>query len=221
MASIAAATVRPARRVKGTVGLAGDKSISHRYALLAALANGQTTIARYSQGADCAATLDCLRRLGVEIHTQRNQDRGLTVQIEGRGLRGLAGPREALDAQNSGTTMRLLSGVVAAHTFTTTVQGDESLTRRPMGRVIAPLELMGARIESRDKKPPLTIHGAQLKGIRYQPEVPSAQIKSAVLLAGLQADGTTIVDETVATRNHTQPALRALGATVRVNRTGV
>jgi 3-phosphoshikimate 1-carboxyvinyltransferase len=219
MASIAEATVRPARRVKGTVRLAGDKSISHRYALLAALASGRTTITRYSQGADCAATLDCLRRLGVEIRTDRSEDRGLAVQIEGRGLRGLIAPRGALDARNSGTTMRLLSGVVAAHSFTTTVEGDDSLTRRPMGRVIAPLELMGARIESRDKKPPLTIHGAQLRAIRYQPEVPSAQIKSAVLLAGLQADGSTTVDEPVATRNHTELALRAFGATVHVRGT--
>ena len=184
MASIAATTVRPARRIKGTVGLAGDKSISHRYALLAALATGRSTIAQYSLGADCAATLDCLAAAGVDIRRTRSADGGLTVDIEGRGLRGLRAPASPLDARNSGTTMRLLSGVLAAHPFTSVVVGDASLTKRPMGRVIVPLELMGARIESHDKKPPLTIHGAALKGIRYRTEVPSAQIKSAVLLAG-------------------------------------
>lgn len=217
MASIAATTVRPARRIHGTVGLAGDKSISHRYALLAALATGRTTIAQYSLGADCAATLDCLAAAGVEIHRTRSADRGLTVEIEGRGLRGLRAAATPLDAQNSGTTMRLLSGVVAAHAFTSVLTGDASLRNRPMGRVIVPLELMGARIESRDNKPPLTIHGSTLKGIRYRTEVPSAQVKSAVLLAGLQAEGTTIVEESAATRNHTELALRAFGATVRVS----
>jgi 3-phosphoshikimate 1-carboxyvinyltransferase len=216
MASIAATTVRPARRIKGTVGLAGDKSISHRYALLAALATGRTTIAQYSLGADCAATLDCLAAAGVDIHRTRSADRGLTVEIEGRGLRGLRAAATPLDAQNSGTTMRLLSGVVAAHSFTSVLTGDASLQNRPMGRVIVPLELMGARIESHNKKPPLTIHGNALKGIRYRTEVPSAQAKSAVLLAGLQAEGTTIVEESAATRNHTELALRAFGATVHV-----
>ncbi len=220
MASIAAATVRPARHVKGRVGLAGDKSISHRYALLAALATGGTTIAQYSQGADCAATLDCLQHAGVDVQT-RVHDGSLTVKIVGRGLRGLQAPTRPLDAQNSGTTMRLLSGVLAAHTFVSTVKGDESLTRRPMGRVIVPLELMGARIESHEKKPPLTIHGGRLNGITYRPEVPSAQIKSAVMLAGLQSEGTTVVQEPLATRNHTELALRAFGATVRVDGTAV
>jgi 3-phosphoshikimate 1-carboxyvinyltransferase len=220
MASIAAATVRPARRVKGRVGLAGDKSISHRYALLAALANGRTTISRYSQGADCASTLDCLRRAGIDAQARASNGH-LTVEIVGRGLRGLQAPSRSLDAQNSGTTMRLLSGVLAAHSFQSTIKGDDSLTRRPMGRVIVPLELMGARIESHDQKPPLTIHGARLNGITYQPEVPSAQIKSAVMLAGLQSEGTTTVVEPTATRNHTELALRAFGATVHVNGTSI
>jgi 3-phosphoshikimate 1-carboxyvinyltransferase len=217
MASIAAATVRPARRVRGTVGLAGDKSISHRYALLAALADGRSTISRYSLGADCCATLDCLQRTGVDVNRTRTADRGLTVEIAGRGLRGLRAPGVTLDAQNSGTTMRLLAGVLAAQPFSSTIKGDESLSRRPMGRVIVPLELMGARVESHHHKPPLTIHGSALRGIRHRTEVPSAQVKSAVLLAGLQADGTTIVEEPVATRNHTELALRAFGATVRVD----
>ena len=149
---------------------------------------------------------------GVDVRRTRSADGGLTVEIEGRGLRGLRAPASPLDARNSGTTMRLLSGVLAAHPFTSVLIGDASLTRRPMGRVIVPLELMGARIESHDRKPPLTIHGAALKGIRYRTEVPSAQIKSAVLLAGLQAEGTTIVEESAATRNHTELALRAFGA---------
>jgi 3-phosphoshikimate 1-carboxyvinyltransferase len=214
MASIAAATVRPARRVQGTVRLAGDKSISHRYALLGALATGRTTIYRYSEGADCAATLACLRGAGVEVETTRTPETGLSVRIVGRGLRGLRRPDVALDAQNSGTTMRLLSGVLAAHPFTSVLQGDASLTKRPMGRIIVPLEQMGARIESRDRKPPLTIHGRDLTAIRYQTEVPSAQVKSAILLAGLQAEGTTIVRESAATRNHTELALRAFGVEV-------
>ena len=217
MASIAATTVRPARRVKGTVGLAGDKSISHRYALIGALATGRSTIHQYSLGADCAATLDCLAAAGVEIRRQRSPDRGLTVEINGRGLRGLRTAGVPLDAQNSGTTMRLLSGMLAAHSFTSVLTGDTSLTNRPMARVIVPLELMGARIDSRDGKPPLTIHGNSLKGIRYRTEVPSAQVKSAVMLAGLQSDGTTIVEESAATRNHTELALRAFGATVHTN----
>jgi 3-phosphoshikimate 1-carboxyvinyltransferase len=217
MASIAATTVRPARRVRGTVGLAGDKSISHRYALLAALASGRTTIHQYSLGADCAATLDCLMAAGVEVAKTRSPDRGLTVEITGRGLRGLRAPAAPLDAQNSGTTMRLMSGVLAAHPFTSVLMGDASLTKRPMGRVIVPLEQMGARIESHDRKPPLTIHGAALRGIHYQTEVPSAQVKSAILLAGLQAVGLTAVQEAAATRNHTELALRAFGATVTIH----
>jgi 3-phosphoshikimate 1-carboxyvinyltransferase len=216
MASIAATTVRPARTFKGTVGLAGDKSISHRYALLSALATGRSTIRQYSRGADCAATLDCLAGAGVQVRRTITADAGLIVEIDGRGLRGLRAASAPLDAQNSGTTMRLLSGILAAHPFTSVVAGDPSLTRRPMGRVIVPLELMGARIEAHDKRPPLTIHGASLRGIRYRTEVPSAQVKSAVLLAGLQAEGTTIVEESASTRNHTELALRAFGATVHV-----
>ena len=216
MASIAATTVRPARRITGTVGLAGDKSISHRYALLAGLAAGRTAIHQYSLGADCAATLDCLRGAGVEITKSRSPEGGLSIEIAGRGLRGLRAPAAPLDARNSGTTIRLLSGVLAAHPFASVVTGDASLTKRPMGRVIAPLELMGARIDSQDGRPPLRVHGGGLRGIRYRTEVPSAQVKSAILLAGLQAEGTTVVEESAATRNHTELALRAFGATVTV-----
>ncbi len=221
MPSVAAATVSPARRLRGRVRLAGDKSISHRYALLAALARGRTRIAGYSSGADCAATLECLRGLGVAVRTGQEADRTLTIDIAGAGPSGLQRPATALDARNSGTTMRLLAGVVAAQPFVATITGDESLSRRPMRRVIEPLERMGAQIESRDGFPPLRIRGAALHGIDYQPPVPSAQIKSAVLLAGLQARGTTTLRESMPTRNHTELALRAFGARVEVDGTCV
>ena len=220
MASIAAATVRPARRVRGRVRLAGDKSISHRYALLAALATGRSTIKRYAPGVDCAATLSCLRGLGVEIATSRSSSErdGPVVEIVGRGLRGLDAPQGPLDAQNSGTTTRLLAGVLAAHSFVSTLIGDQSLSRRPMRRVIEPLEHMGARIESNQNRLPLTIHGGRLHPITYAPDVASAQIKSAVLLAGLQAEGRTRVHEPAPTRNHSELALRAFGAKVETTK---
>jgi 3-phosphoshikimate 1-carboxyvinyltransferase len=226
MPSVAAATVKPARRVKGRVHLSGDKSISHRYAMLAALAQGRSTIERYSSGADCAATLECLRNLGVDIQTRRWFDGSLTVKVMGRGLRGLQFPGATfvLDAQNSGTTMRLLAGVLAGQPFMSRITGDESLRRRPMRRVAEPLELMGAVIASEDGYPPLVIHGTNLElfhGITYDTPVPSAQIKSAVLLAGLQARGTTVVREPVATRNHTELALRAFGAEVKTEDTRI
>jgi 3-phosphoshikimate 1-carboxyvinyltransferase len=221
MPSLAAATVKPARRVKGRVRLAGDKSISHRYAMLAALAVGPSTIDRYSSGADCASTLGCLRALGVDIRTRRLADDALTVDVLGRGPRGLRQPDAVLDAQNSGTTMRLLSGILAAHPFVSSMSGDRSLSSRPMGRIIEPLERMGARVESSNGKPPLTIHGADLSAITYRTPVPSAQIKSAVILAGLHASGTTVVTESVLTRNHTELALRAFGARVTVDGSSV
>jgi 3-phosphoshikimate 1-carboxyvinyltransferase len=201
--------------------MGGDKSISHRYALLAALASGRSTIESYSSGADCAATLECLRKAGVDVRARRTPASSITVEIGGRGLRGLLAPASALDAQNSGTTMRLLSGVLAAHPFASTIQGDQSLTRRPMGRVIEPLEQMGARIESRGGCPPLAIRGAALRAIAYKTPVPSAQVKGAILLAGLQAEGTTVVSESVPSRNHTELALRAFGAEVSIDGTAV
>jgi 3-phosphoshikimate 1-carboxyvinyltransferase len=208
-------TVRPAARAAGRVRVPGDKSISHRYALLAAIADGRSAISGYSQGADCAATLDCLRRLGVSIHAEGPA----TIVIDGRGLRGLRSPGAPLDAANSGTTMRLLSGIVAAHPFRTVIGGDDSLQRRPMRRIIEPLTRMGARIASTDGRPPLTIDGADLHEIAYTPEVPSAQVKSGVLLAGLHASGRTSVLEPVPTRDHTERALHAFG--VQVERSGL
>ena len=207
-----AAVVRPAATVSGRIRVPGDKSISHRYALLAALAEGRTHISNYSPGADCAATLDCLRRLGIEIRRQTH-----TIEITGRGFRGFVPSPAPLDAANSGTTMRLLAGVVAAQPFRTTIGGDESLSRRPMRRVIEPLTRMGARIEAVDGRPPLTVHGADLQGIRYQPEVPSAQVKSALLLAGIQARGLTTVSEPAPTRDHTERALTAFGVDVNID----
>ena len=208
-APIDAALVRPAERASGSVQVPGDKSISHRYALFGAIADGPTHISGYSSGADCAATLACLRALGVPI-----QKRGADVEITGRGLHGLTAASGPVDAANSGTTMRLLSGLAAAHPFRTTIVGDASLTRRPMRRVIAPLTEMGATIHSDDGRPPLTIEGASLQGITYRPDVPSAQVKSSVLLAGLHASGQTVVVEPAATRDHTERALTAFGVTL-------
>jgi 3-phosphoshikimate 1-carboxyvinyltransferase len=211
MSSTAAVTVRPTARVRGRVRLPGDKSISHRYALLAALADGRSTIHGYSTGADCASTLACLAALGVRIDRQAG-DHGPVVRVEGRGLGGLRVPAATLDTGNSGSTMRMLAGVLAAHPFEATIDGDASLRRRPMRRIIAPLEQMGARISGDEGRPPITIHGTSaVRPLDFQPEVPSAQVKSAVLFAGLHAQGTTRVLERVPTRDHTERALEAFG----------
>ena len=210
--------VRPAGRVRGRVRPPGDKSISHRYALLAAIADGVSTVHGYSTGADCASTLRCLRGLGVRIEeTGRDPVAGIGVRIEGRGIRGLTAPAATLDAGNSGSTIRMLAGILAAHPFSTSVTGDESLQRRPMRRIIVPLERMGARISSSDGRPPLTIVGSRdLKAIDFEPDVPSAQVKSAVLLAGLHAAGVTRVLEPLPTRDHTERALDAFGVKVAI-----
>jgi 3-phosphoshikimate 1-carboxyvinyltransferase len=208
-----AATIAPARRLRGRLRVPGDKSIAHRYALLAALADGHSTLTGFAPGADCRSTLACLRNLGVEM------DEGPegTVTLLGRGFGQLRSAAAPLDAGNSGTTMRLLAGVLAGHPFASTLVGDASLSRRPMRRVMAPLERMGARIDATDGHPPLTIHGTPLHGISHQPDTPSAQVKSAVLLAGLHAEGTTSVAEPAATRDHTERALTAFGGLVSVN----
>jgi 3-phosphoshikimate 1-carboxyvinyltransferase len=197
--------------LRGVVELPGDKSISHRYGIIAAVAEGHTRIVNYSTAADCRSTLRCLERLGVEIKIGRERD----VEITGTGLSGLKGPRRALDAENSGSTMRMLAGVLAGQTFTSTLTGDSSLRRRPMRRVIEPLRAMGAEITSRDGDvAPLEIRGGNLRAIDYSLPVPSAQVKSAILLAGLYADGVTTVREAVRTRDHTELALREFGARV-------
>jgi 3-phosphoshikimate 1-carboxyvinyltransferase len=209
--------MHPARRVAGSLSVPGDKSISHRYALLAALATGRSTLRQYAPGGDCASTLACLDSLGVEIERSAGAaDTAPTVSITGRGLRGLVAPAGPLDCGNSGSTMRMLAGVVAAHRFVSILGGDRSLSRRPMRRVMTPLTKMGALIEAADgDRPPLRIQGRDLDGIDYEPDVPSAQVKSAVLLAGLQARGWSRVTEQTPTRDHTERALAAFGATVQ------
>ena len=207
-----AATVRPARSLHGRLAVPGDKSIAHRYALFAALAHGPSVLHNFAPGADCRSTLNCLRRLGVSIE----EGPAGTVSLLGRGLGQLRSPAGPLDAGNSGTTMRLLSGVLAGHAFSSTLVGDASLSRRPMRRVIEPLERMGARLEAVDGHPPLTVHGARLHPIAFQSPTPSAQVKSAVLLAGLHAEGVTSVTEPASTRDHTERALAAFGGACAV-----
>ncbi len=188
----------------------GDKSISHRYAILAALAEGRSEIQHFSTAQDCRRTLDCLRRLGVPMEVE-----GDRVRITGVGLGGLRRARRALDAGNSGTTLRLLAGVLAGQPFTSTLTGDDSLRRRPMRRVIEPLARMGAHICAReDEFAPLEIRGGPLQPIDYTLPIPSAQVKSAILLAGLYAGGATTVVETVRTRDHTELALAEFGARI-------
>ena len=206
--------ISPARNLSGAILLPGDKSISHRYAMLAAIATGTTRIANYSTGADCQSTLGCVQALGAAVERQDGQ-----VLIHGQGLDGLHQPAGALDAGNSGSTIRMLAGILAAQRFPTCIGGDESLSRRPMARIIQPLSEMGASIEARDGRfPPLAIHGRPLHGIDYTLPVPSAQVKSCVLLAGLYADGETTVHEPVRTRDHTEIALREFGADVEMVR---
>ena len=199
--------VSPAKAIDGILTVPGDKSISHRYAMLAGIAEGSSTITNYSTGADCQSTLDAMAALGSAI--ERKDGR---VVIHGGSLRQ---PRGDLDAGNSGSTIRMLSGILAAQPFTTRIGGDESLSRRPMERIILPLGQMGASIEARDGRyPPLTIHGRPLHGIDYTLPVASAQVKSCVLLAGLFAQGDTIVRESVRTRDHTEIALKEFGAEI-------
>ena len=211
--------VSPARAVTGVLRVPGDKSISHRYALLAAIADGPSTVSNYAPGADCASTLACLASLGAIVSRTPTPDDGdpPIVTIQGRGLRGLVRPSGPLDCGNSGSTMRMLGGVIAAHPFVSTLIGDASLSRRPMRRMIGPLTQMGATVTAGPgDRPPVVIHGGSLAGIHFAPDTPSAQVKSAVLLAGLQASGETRVSEPASTRDHTERALAAFGATVAI-----
>ena len=183
--------------------------------MLAAIADGPSTVQGYSTGGDCASTIRCLRALGVSIEETGRDASGLGIRVTGRGIRGLAAPRGPLDAGNSGSTMRMLSGILAAHPFRSEITGDASLNRRPMRRIVVPLERMGARLSAPDGHPPLTIEGSDgLRAIDFQTEVPSAQVKSAVLLAGLHADGVTRITEAVQTRDHTERGLHAFGVNV-------
>lgn len=197
----------PAARLCGIVVLPGDKSISHRYAMLAALAGGRTTLHRYAPGRDCRSTLDCLAALGAGVDHEAE-----AVRIEGRGIGRLTAPVDPLDAGNSGSTMRMLAGILAGHPFRSVLDGDRSLRQRPMRRIADPLTRMGARIETREGRAPLVIDGGPLRAITFEPEVPSAQVKTAVLLAGLHAEGDTTVIEPAPTRDHTERALAAFGA---------
>ena len=211
---MSARIVRPAEGLVGSARLPGDKSISHRLAILGAIAQGPTELVNYSPGRDCASTLDCLRALGVRI-TLEDAGGAPKVTLEGRGLGGLEPPAGELDAGNSGSTLRMLAGVLAAHPFESVLTGDASLRRRPVRRVIEPLEQMGATLEAREGEfPPLRIRGTSLKPIDYVMPVASAQVKTAVLLAGLHAPGTTSVEEPMRTRDHTEIALEAFGASV-------
>jgi 3-phosphoshikimate 1-carboxyvinyltransferase len=202
--------ISPAKPFRGVLTVPGDKSISHRCAILAALAEGTSEIFNFSPAADCESTLKCLRALGVKI-----EEKGSGIIVEGKGLAGWHAPRKKLDAGNSGTTIRLLTGALAGQSFASELTGDSSLQRRPMRRVMEPLRQMGAKIEARNGDfAPLKIHGGALHAIEYTPTIPSAQVKSAVLLGGLFAEGETVVHEPVHTRDHTELALREMGAAI-------
>ncbi len=200
-------------RLKGEVSVPGDKSISHRSVMLGSIAKGTTEITNYLQGADCLSTIACFRRMGISI-----ENNGSTVLVHGNGLRGLKAPGSApLDCGNSGTTTRLISGILAPQNFSVTLTGDASIQKRPMKRVIEPLSQMGADITSVKGNgcAPLAIHGKPLHGIHYISPVASAQVKSAILLAGLYAEGETRVTEPSISRNHTELMLKGFGADVR------
>ena len=208
--------IRPARNLLGSIRVPGDKSISHRYAMLAALAPGRSRFENYSPGADCNSTLGCVRALGCNVEREESG----AVVIDGLGPQ-LHAPNTSLDCGNSGSTMRMLSGIVAAQPFTSELIGDESLSRRPMKRVIEPLRQMGADIVANNDCAPLRITGTPLRGITYRVPVASAQVKTCLLFAGLLAAGQTTVEEPVPTRDHGELALRAFGAEVHRSRNTV
>ena len=201
-------------RVEGSLAVPGDKSISHRIAMLASIANGTSKVSGLASSADVGATLDCIRNLGITV-----KDNGSELLIHGRGLFGYRAPAEVvdLDAGNSGSTIRMLSGLLAAQRFTSRIDGDASLRRRPMARIVKPLSLMGAQIEAVDGNfPPLTIRGQELRAITYASSVASAQVKTCVLLAGLLAEGRTSYSEPALSRDHTELMLKEMGASVDI-----
>jgi 3-phosphoshikimate 1-carboxyvinyltransferase len=203
-------TIHPAKQLTGGVEPPGDKSISHRYAMIAALADGPSELRHFAAAADCHSTLDCMKALGAEVKVDKD-----TVRITGHGLRGLKGTRHVLHAGNSGTTMRLLAGILAGQEFASQLTGDASLQKRPMKRIVGPLRQMGADIRARDDNfAPLEIRGGRLHAIDFQMPIASAQVKSAILLAGLFAEGETIVTEPARTRDHTELALEEFGAAI-------
>lgn len=202
-------TIRPARNILGSLRLPGDKSISHRYGMLGAFAEGTSRFTNFSTGADCASTLACMQALGASVRKLADG----TVEVTGVGGR-VRPSQQPLDCGNSGSTMRMISGLLAPQEGTFTLIGDASLSRRPMERVRMPLETMGARIKLTDGHAPMEIHGEPLRAIDYTTPVPSAQVKTCVMLAGLQTAGITTVREAVRTRDHSELALRAFGAEV-------
>jgi 3-phosphoshikimate 1-carboxyvinyltransferase len=202
--------IKPVTAVGGVVDPPGDKSISHRYGMLAALAEGTSELRHFASAADCHSTLSCLKALGAAVKVEKD-----LVRITGNGLHGLRGSRKSLDAGNSGTTMRLLAGILAGQNFSSKLTGDASLQKRPMKRIVGPLREMGADIRARDDSfAPLEIQGARLRAIPYIMPMASAQVKSAVLLAGLFAEGETSVVEPARTRDHTEIALEQFGAAI-------
>lgn len=204
--------LQQAKKLSGEITVPGDKSISHRAVMFASLARGTTKVTHFLQGADCLSTISCFRKLGIEIENTPEE-----ILIHGKGLHGLCAPSEVLDAGNSGTTTRLISGILAAQNFAVTLTGDESICKRPMKRIITPLSMMGAKIASKNSNDcaPLLIEGTTLTGIHYNSPVASAQVKSSVLLAGLYAQGQTSVTEPFLSRNHTELMLRAFGADIK------
>lgn len=200
--------------LKGEIEVAGDKSISHRAIMFASLANGRSEITNFLQGADCLSTISCFQKMGIDI-----ENHGDKIIVPGKGLRGLKDPGEILDCGNSGTTTRLISGILSGQNFSTIVTGDDSIQKRPMKRIIEPLTMMGANISSINNTgcAPLRIKGTLLHGISYSSPVASAQVKSAILLAGLYADKITTVTEPALSRNHTEIMLSSFGATIQTH----
>lgn len=202
------------KQLKGEITVPGDKSISHRSIMLGSLAKGITEVTGFLQGADCLSSISCFQKMGIEID---NNPENNTVRIKGNGLRGLKAPTDVLDVGNSGTTTRLMSGILAAQPFVSTVDGDASIRKRPMGRIMTPLSKMGASFESlmNENCAPFRIRGGNLHGIHYDSPVASAQVKSAILLAGLYADGITSVTEPYLSRNHTELMFESFGVNIK------
>lgn len=202
--------IQKIKKAVGQIKVPGDKSISHRAVMLGSLANGVTEISGFLKGADCLSTIDCFRKMGIDIDIN-----GENVTVHGNGLRGLKKPEEMLYTGNSGTTTRLLCGILAGQNFDTSITGDASIQKRPMGRVVQPLSMMGAKIEN--EYCPLYITGTKLHGIDYKMPVASAQVKTAIILAGLYADGETVIHEIEKSRDHTELMLSAMGADLTVD----
>lgn len=210
--------IKPARSLKGEIHIPGDKSISHRSVMFGALAEGMTEVSHFLHGADCLSTISCFQKLGIDIQMDHAKN---CIRIYGKGLHGLRQPPAVLDAGNSGTTVRLLSGILAGQPFSSSLSGDASIQKRPMKRIIAPLREMGADIAGAGGTDcaPLSINGTSLHGIHYQSPVASAQVKSCILLAGLYADSQTSVTEPSLSRNHTERMLASFGADIVCNGT--